>query len=164
MPAAAVDKVFEHLDAAHDTLARTVGRRQPSLAGSDPAGEDPPEGGKRLQASILCYDALAACAPAAYQANGARHGIHCEAALRLMKALRVHYQGSSWPHRPSYRRSWKGKQPPSQRTSASCAHSWPPTASAPSKTSGAATARTSSSGERPWEGSSRWKPRALRAS
>ena len=81
MPAAAVDKVFEHLHAAYDALARVVGRRQPSPTGSDPAGGDPPESGKRLQAPILRYDALAACAPAAYQASAARHGIHSEAAL-----------------------------------------------------------------------------------
>ena len=42
MPAAAVDKVFEHLHAAHDALAHVVGRRQPSPAGTDPAGGDPP--------------------------------------------------------------------------------------------------------------------------
>ena len=66
MPTAAVDKVFEHLHAAHDALARVVGRRQPSPAGTDPAGGDPPESGTRLQAAILCYDTLAACAPAAY--------------------------------------------------------------------------------------------------
>ena len=88
MPAAAVDKVFEHLHAAHDALARTVGRRQPSPAGLDPAGGDPPKSGKRLQAAILRYDALAACGPAAYQANAAQHGIHSEAALRLTEALR----------------------------------------------------------------------------
>ena len=79
MPAAAVDKVFEHLHAAHDALACAVGRRQPSPAGTDPAGGDPPESGKRLQAAILRYDTLAACAPAAYQS---------EAALRLMEELR----------------------------------------------------------------------------
>ena len=73
MPAAAVDKVFEHLHP--DALAHVVGRRQPSLAGTDPAGGDPPESGKRLQAAILRYDVLAACAPAAYQADAARHGI-----------------------------------------------------------------------------------------
>ena len=89
MPAAAVDKVFEHLHAAHDALARVVGRRQPSPAGSDPAGGDPPESGKRLQAAILRYDTLAACAPAAYQANAARHGIQTEAALPLTKKLRA---------------------------------------------------------------------------
>ena len=38
MPAAAVEKVFEHLQAAHDALARVVGRRQPSQVGSAPAG------------------------------------------------------------------------------------------------------------------------------
>ena len=42
MPAAAVDKVFEHLHAAHDALARVVGRRQPSPTGTDPAEGDPP--------------------------------------------------------------------------------------------------------------------------
>ena len=42
MPAAAVDKVFEHLHEAHDALARVVGRRQLSLAGTDPAGGGPP--------------------------------------------------------------------------------------------------------------------------
>ena len=70
MPAAAVDKVFEHLHPAHDALARVVGRRQPSLAGSDPIGGDPPDSGKRLTAAILRYDALAACAPAAYHGTG----------------------------------------------------------------------------------------------
>ena len=89
MPAAAVDKVFEHLDAAHDALARVVGRRQPSPAETDPAGGDPPEGGKRLQAAILRYDTLAVCAWAAYQADAARHGIRSEAALRLTEQLRA---------------------------------------------------------------------------
>ena len=88
MPAAAVDKVFEHICAAHDALARTVGRRKPSPTGSDLAGGDPPESGKRVQPAILRYNALAACAPAAYQANAARHGIHSEAALRLTEELR----------------------------------------------------------------------------
>ena len=88
MPTAAVDTVFEHLHAAHEALARTVGCRQPSLAGSDRTGRDLPESGKRLQAAILRYDALAACAPEAYWANAARHGIHSEAALRLTEALR----------------------------------------------------------------------------
>ena len=88
MPAAAVDKVVEHLHAAHDALWRTVGRRQLSPTGSDPAGGDPPESGKRLQAAILRYDTLAAWVPAEYQANAARHGIHSEAALRLTEELR----------------------------------------------------------------------------
>ena len=88
VPAAAVDKVFEHLRAAHDALAPRVGRRQPSPTGSNPVEGDPPESGKRLQAAILRCDALAACAPAAYQANVARHGIHSEAALRLTWELR----------------------------------------------------------------------------
>ena len=88
MPAAAVDKVFEHLHAAHDALARVVGRRQPSLAGMDPAEGDPLESEKQLQAAVLCYDTLAACAPVAYQADAARHGIRSEAALWLAEALR----------------------------------------------------------------------------
>ena len=97
MPAAAVDKVFEHLHAAHDALARVVGRRQPSLAGTDPGGGDPPESGTRLQAAVLCYDNPAACAPAAYQADAARHGIRSEAALRLAEELR----GASPGFRPA---------------------------------------------------------------
>ena len=88
MPAAAVDKVFEHLHTAHDALARTLGRLQPSPTVSDPAGGDPSESGKRLQGAILRYDTLAACAPAAYRANAAWHGIHHEAVLRLTEELR----------------------------------------------------------------------------
>ena len=34
------------------------------------------------------YDALAACAPAVYQADAARHGVRSEAALRLAEELR----------------------------------------------------------------------------
>ena len=97
MPAAAVDKVLEHLHAAHDALACVVGRRQPSPAGSGRAWGDPPESGKRLQPATLCYDALAACAPAAYQANTAQHGIQSEAALRLTEELR----GASPGFRPA---------------------------------------------------------------
>ena len=87
MPAAAVGKVFEHLHATHDALARVVGRRQPSPTGTDPAEGDPPESGKQLQAAVLRYDTLAARAPAAYQADAARHGIRSEAALRLTEEL-----------------------------------------------------------------------------
>ena len=88
MPAAAVDKVFEHLHAAHDALARVVGRRQLSSAGIDPAEGEPPESGIRLRAAVLRYDTLAACAPAAYQAVAARHDILSEAVLWLAKELR----------------------------------------------------------------------------
>ena len=97
MPAAAVDKVFEHLHATHDALARVVGRRQPSPAGTDPAEGDLPESGKRLQAAVFRYDTLAARAPAAYQADAARHGIRSEAALRLTEEL----QGVSPGFRPT---------------------------------------------------------------
>ena len=89
MPGAAVDEVFEHLHAAHDALARVVGHRRPSPAGTDPTGGDLPESGKRLQAAILRYDTLAVCAPAAYQADAARQGIQSEAALRLTEELRA---------------------------------------------------------------------------
>ena len=99
MPAAAVDKVFVHLHATHDALARVVGCRQPSLAGTDPAKGDPPESGKRLQAAVLCYATLGACAPAAYTADAARHGIGSEAALRLAEELR----GASPGFRPTTR-------------------------------------------------------------
>ena len=60
-------------------------------------GGDPPESGKRLQAAVLCYDTLAACAPAAYQADAARHGIRSEEALRLAEELR----GASPGFRPA---------------------------------------------------------------
>ena len=89
MPAAAVDKVFKHLHAAHDALVRVVGRWQPSPAGTDPAEGDPPVSGKRLQAAVLRYDTLAACVPAAYQADAAQHGIRSKAALWLAEELRV---------------------------------------------------------------------------
>ena len=88
MPTAAVDKVFEHLHVAQDALAQVVGRRQPSPAETDPAGGDPPESGKRLQVAILRCDTLAACAPAAYHADAAQHGIRSAAALRLTEKLR----------------------------------------------------------------------------
>ena len=101
MPAAAVDKVSEHLHAAHAALARLVGCRQPSPAVTDPAGGDPTESGKRLQAEILCYDTLAACAPAAYQADAARHGIRSEAALRLTEEL--------WGASPGFRLATHGQ-------------------------------------------------------
>ena len=61
----------------------------------------------------------------------------------------VRRQGSARPHRACYRRSWRGKQPPSRRTLANSAHSWRQTASAPSRTSGAATPPTSPSDGKP---------------
>ena len=55
MPAAAVDKVFEHPHAAHDTLARVVGRRQPSLAGTERRRGTPrrAESGSRRRSSAM---------------------------------------------------------------------------------------------------------------
>ena len=61
----------------------------------------------------------------------------------------VRRPGSARPHRATYRRSWRGKQLPSKRTSANSAHSWRQTASTPSRISGAATPRTSPSGGKP---------------
>ena len=87
MPAAALDKVFQRFHAAHDATARTVVRQQSSPAGSKRIWGGPSESGKRLQALILRYDALAACAPAAYQGKAGRHGVHSEVALRLKEAL-----------------------------------------------------------------------------
>ena len=86
----AMEKVFDHLHAAHESLARVVGQRQPSKTGPDPPhpGKDPPKSGVRLQATVLRYDALGACARAAYQTNAALHGIHTKAALWLTEALR----------------------------------------------------------------------------
>ena len=97
MSAAAVDKVLGHLLAAHDALARVVGAPTAVPGGVGPDGRGPPESEKRLQAAILRYDALAACAPAAYQANAARHGVNSEAALRSTEALR----GASPEFRPA---------------------------------------------------------------
>ena len=48
MPVVAEDNVFEHLYAAQDALARVMGSRQPSPAGSDPKDREPPERGKHL--------------------------------------------------------------------------------------------------------------------
>ena len=96
MPAAAVGKVFEHLHAGHDALARTVGRRQPSPAGSDLAGGDPPESGKWLQAAILRYDALAACAPAAYQGKRGPERHHKPNPANNMSTPSVQLSAMTW--------------------------------------------------------------------
>ena len=137
MPTAAVDKVFENLHAAHDALAHVVGRRQPSLAGTDPAEGDPPKSGKQLQAAVLRFDTLAS---GPRRRSGSR------------RSCGVRRPGSARPHRVSYRRSWRGNQPPSRRTFANSAHSWRHTASAPSRTSGAATPPTSPSDGKPCGG------------
>ena len=61
---------------------------------------DAPKSGKQLQTAVLRYDTLAACAPAAYQTNITRHGIH-----------EVRRQNSTLPRRANYRRDWSGRQP-----------------------------------------------------
>ena len=150
MPAAAVDKVFEHLHATHDAPALVVGRRQRSPAGKDPAEGDPPESGKRLQAAVLRYDTLWQRARRRCTRR-TRHGMASGPRRRSgsRRSCGVPRPGSARPHRASYRRSWRGKQPPSRRTFANSAHSWRQTASAPSRTSGAATPPTSPSDEKP---------------
>ena len=154
MPAAAVDKVFEHLHAAHDALARVVGRWQPSPAATDPAGGDPPESGKRLQApgSRRRSSAMTPWQRARRRrTRRTRHGMASGPRRRSgsRRSCGVGCPGSARPHRASHRRSWRGKQPPSKRTSANFAHSWRQTASAPSRISGAATPPTSPSGGKP---------------
>ena len=84
---------------------------------------DPPKSGKRLQAAVLRYDALAVCAPTAYQASAARPGVHSEVALRLTEALRGASPGLHPPRRANDRRSWRRKRPPWRRTSATFARS-----------------------------------------
>ena len=52
-------------------------------------GGDPLESGKQLQVATLLFDALAACAPAAYHANADRHGVYSEAAPGLTELKRL---------------------------------------------------------------------------
>ena len=68
------------------------------------------------------------------------------------RSCEVRRPNSARPQRASYRRSWRGKQPPSKRTFATCSHPWRLTASAPSKISGHATPRTSPSSGKPCRG------------
>ena len=150
MPAAAVDKVLEHLHATHDALARVVGRRQPSPAGTDPAEGDLPESGMRLQAAVLRYDTLAARAPAAYQADAARHRMRSEAALRLTEELR----GVS----PGFRPTTQGQLQEELERQATALEEdirqlhalLAADRKAPSRISGAATPPTSPSGGKPY--------------
>ena len=91
MPAAAVDKVFEHLHATHDALARVVGQRGRTWRrGTSRRAES----GSRQRSSAMTPWQRA---PAAYQADAARHGIRSEAALRLTEEL----QGVSPGFRPT---------------------------------------------------------------
>ena len=149
MPAAAVDKVFEHLHPTHDALARVVGRQQPSPVGMDPAEGDSAESRKRLQAAVLRYDTLAACAPVAYQADAARYGIRSEAGLWLAEEL----QGAS----PGFRLTTHGQlQEELERQAAALEEDirqlralLAADRSAPSRTSAAATPPTSPSDGKP---------------
>ena len=153
MPAAAVGKVFEHLHATHDALARVVGRRQPSPAGTDPAEGDPPESGKQLQAAVLRYDTLAARAPAAYQADAARHGVRSEAALRLTGGTAECVARVPPDHAgPAAGGAGEASSRPRGGHSPAPRPSWRQTASAPSRNSGAATPPTSPSGGKPCGG------------
>ena len=149
MPAAAVDKVFEHLHAAHDALARVVGRRQPSPAGTDPAGG----GGRRAGNGSRRRSSATTAWQRARRRRTRRTWHGMASGLRRRSGSRrscgVRRPVSARPHRVSCRRSWRGKQPPSKRRSANSAHSWRQTASAPSRTSGAATPPTSPIGGKP---------------
>ena len=164
MPAAAANKVFEHLHAAHDALAHTVGPDNRPRRGLTRREETLLRAGRGYKRR--------SCATTPWQR--ARRQRTRQMRPNMAYAPRqqcnsrtcygVHPPGWTHPIRASCRRGWRGKQPPSKRMSAICAHSWPPTASAPSKTSGAATRRTSPSSEGPCEGSSSSRPRARQAS
>ena len=131
--------VFEHLHAAHDAPAAV------------PGGDGPRGGGTPLRAgngSTRRSSATTRWQRARRQhTRRTRHGMASGPGRRSgsRRSCGVHCPGSARPRRASYRRSWRGKQPPSKRTSANCAHSWRLTASAPSKPSGAATPLTSPS-------------------
>ena len=149
MPAAAVDKVFEHLHAAHDALARVVGRRQQSPAGRTRRRGTPrrAESGFRRRSSAMTPWQRAR----ERRTRRTRHGMASCPRRRSgsRRSYGVRRLGSARPHRASYRRSWRGKQPPSRRTFANCANTRRQTASAPSRTSGAATPPTSPSDGKP---------------
>ena len=149
MPAAAVDKVFEHLHAAHDALARVAGRRQPPRRGRTRRRGTPrrAESGSRRRSSAMTPWQRARRQRTRRTRHGMASGRRGSSGSR--RSCRVRRPGSVRPHRANYRRSWRGKQPPSKRTFANSAHSWRQTASAPSRTSGAATPPTSPSGEKP---------------
>ena len=152
MPAADVDKVFEHLHMAHDALAHVVG------AGSHPRRGRTRQEGTPLRAGNGSRRRSSATTP--WQrvrwrhTRRKRHGMAYNQRPRsdLRRSCEVHGPDSAPPPGASCRRSWRGKRPPSRRTSATCAHSWRPTASAPSTISGAATPRTLPSGGKPCEG------------
>ena len=149
MPAAAVDKVFKHLHATHDALARVVGRRQPSPAGT------PWRRGTPRRAESGSRGRFSAMTPwqrtRRRRTRRTRHGMASGPRRRSgsQRSCGVRRPGSARPHRASYSRSWRGKQPPSGRTLANSAHSWRRTARAPSRTSGAATPPTSPSDGKP---------------
>ena len=149
VPAAAVDKVFEHLHAAHDALARVVERRQPFRRGrARRRGTLRRRGsGSRRRSSAMTPWQRARRRRTRWTRHGMASGPRRRSGSR--RSYRVRRPGSARPHRASYRRSWRGKQPPSMRTFANSAHSWRQTASAPSRTSGAATPPTSPSDGKP---------------
>ena len=149
MPVAAVDKVFEHLHATHDALARVVGHRQPSRRGRTRrrGTSRRAESGSRQRSSAMTPWQRARRQRTRRTRQGMASGPRRRFGSR--RSCRVCRPGSAGPHRASYRRSWRGKQPPSGRTFASSAHSWRQTASVPSRTSGAATPPTSPSNGKP---------------
>ena len=149
MPAAAVDKVFEHLHAAHDALVLVVeaGSRPRRGRTRQRGTSRRAESGSRRRSSAMTPSQRARRRRTRRTQHGMASGPRRRSGSR--RSCGVRRPGSAQPHRASYRRSWRGKQPPSRRTFADSAHSWRQTASAPSRTSGAATPPTSPSDGKP---------------
>ena len=111
VPATAVDKVFEHHHATHDALARTLGHRQPSPVGLDPAGGDPPGSRKRLRRQSSGTTPWQRAHRR--RTRQPRPGMSSTPRQRSgsLWLCRVPRQGSTRPGRASYRGSWRSKQP-----------------------------------------------------
>ena len=134
MPAVAVDKVSEHLHAAHDALAWVVGRWQPSPAGSVPMGRD------RKPVAV----------PGGVPLVRHRRGMgvggvpaECSLAWRPLRGSALPDGGAS----PEFRPGTQGGQEEElegqmDAVEEDIRHLWRQTASAPSRISGAARPRT----------------------
>ena len=123
IPAAAVDKVFQHLHATHDALARVVGRgSRPRRGRTRRRGTSRrAESGSRRRSSAMTPWQRAR----RQRTRRTRHSMASGPRRRSgsRRSCGVCRLGSARPHRASYRRSWRGKQPLSRRTFASSAHS-----------------------------------------
>ena len=105
MPAAVVDKVLEHLHTTHDALARVVGRRQPSPAGTDPAEGDTrrAESGSRRRSSAMTAWQRARQRRTRRTRYGMASGPRRRSGSR--RSCGGRHPGSARPHRASYRRA-----------------------------------------------------------